>query len=167
MIKKHSYLPALLLAVASTLSYADPHGRGAYIEGNVGEIYASIHFLGVIASKFDSVGANVNAGYQFNNYLGAEAGFTQYAFSHGLNSFDLAGKFILPFQIANNDFNVFAKLGASSLGGHGGRAVAGLAGVGAGYAVTQNLDLNLQAQATTLGFFSLGLLSGGLTYHFN
>lgn len=158
---------ALILLTSACASFA-AHERGAYLEGNIGTLYESLDFFGIEFHEFGSVGLNANLGYQFNRYLAAEFGYTAYGINHHLlNNVDLAGKFILPFTIGNNNFNVFAKLGVADVFSGHDNSLLPMAGLGASYELTQNLDLNVQAQGVTQGFFSLGLLSTGLTYHFN
>ena len=170
MISNAKLISAIALLASCTSVFASPHESGAYIEGNIGTLYESVDILGIQASAFGSLGLNANLGYQFNRYLAAEAGYTAYGIGETggiVNGVDAAAKFILPFQIGESDFSVFAKLGVADLFKGGDNSVTPLAGIGAAYAITPNLDLNVQAQGVTEGFFSLGLLSTGLTYHFN
>lgn len=167
MYKKLALISTVVSLSLSSFAFAEPHSSGLYIEGNLGASYASLDFLGVEINKFSSLGINTNIGYQFNNYVGLEAGATRYAFDgNGLYGVDVAAKFILPFDMKNNDFNIFAKVGATTMGGGNDRLTTPLLGLGAAYGITQNLDVNVQATAASNGWFSFGLLTGGLTYHF-
>lgn len=166
MINKSLFLAPLSLALlTSSVAFAEPHNSGNYIEGNVGTLYATVSFWGDTYTQFGSVGANVNLGHQFMPYFATEVGYTNYGAS-SLNMVDLAAKLILPFNVNGNDFSVFAKAGPAYGFSPDDSGFIPFAGIGAGYSVNQNLDVTLQAQGVSEGFFSLGLLSAGLTYHF-
>lgn len=160
---------AIILGTSFTgIALAEPHDNGAYIEGNIGTLYASTHFWGVNYTYFGSVGANANVGYLFNRYFATEMGYTNYTLSRdSLNNVDVALKGILPFTIQNHDVSLFAKVGPAYVFSGGSGEVVPFAGIGASYRLTSHLDANIQAQGLTNGFFSLGLISGGLTYYFN
>lgn len=164
-LKITSLLVSFILALSFiNVAAAKPHERGAYLEGNIGTNYASFHFLGADYSEFDSVGVNANLGYQFFRYLALETGVTTY--NRGLIGVDAVLKAIVPLELGNNDISLFGKIGPAYVtDGHGDSLLPYL-GLGAAYAVTPNLDINVQAQGVTVGFASLGLLSAGLTYHF-
>lgn len=152
----------LALASLNNTSFAAIHDGGAYIEGNIGTLYSSFSLFDDEYTKFGSVGLNTNLGYQFNRYLAAEAGYTSYG-SNSLNNVDVAAKFILP---VTNDFSLSAKIGPAYIFKSGDSEFVPLAGIGAAYSITQSMDINVQAQGISNGFFSIGLISGGLTYHF-
>lgn len=159
---------SICLVVISTTALAVQHNEGAYVEGNLGTLYASVNFLGTNYTGYGSAGANLNAGYQFNQNIATEVGYTNYGLSgNSLNGMDAALKLILPFNIGANDYTVFMKLGAADVFDGGDNAVVALGGLGASYSMTQHLDLNAQVQGISAGFFGLGLMSMGLTYHFD
>lgn len=155
--------------VASEASEAPAiHENGAYIEGNVGAQYATVSIWGNTYGAFGSVGANFNAGYQWNRYFGTEAGYTLYGIGNGtINGVDLALKGIIPFTVGNSNMSVFGKFGGSYLFSDGDSEILPLVGAGVSYGLTSNLDLNVQAQTLLGGFYSFGLASVGLTYHFD
>ena len=164
--QQHKCVMALVIAAIASSTQAAPHEQGGYIGANIGTPYASVHLFDIKVAGFGSVGFNVNGGYLFNRHFALETGYVNYGF--GLNHADVAAKFILPFNINNNDFTVFAKAGPALIFNNSGGSYAGLfAGVGTSYAMTDKLDLNLQAEGSTFGWLSLGLISTGLTYHFD
>ena len=161
-------IAALVLAASMGSAVAAPRQSGMYLDANVGTLYATTSLFGIQYTKYGSIGANANLGYQFNQYIATEAGYTIYNFDgHSANNIDIATKFILPFNVGTNDFSVFAKLGAADVFSGGDHSVMALAGLGGSYAVTQKTDLTLQAQGVSNGFFSLGLISAGVSYHFD
>lgn len=153
---------SIILLSFNHLALAAIHDHGAYVEGNVGTLYSSFSFFGENYTQFGSVGANANLGYHFNKYFAAEAGYTNYG-ANALNNIDVAARFSLPLT---NDFSLFAKIGPAYVFKNSDRTLVPFAGIGASYSLTQQLDANVQVQSISDGFFSLGLLSGGLTYHF-
>ena len=166
MINKPLISIALIAACAAVSAEAAQHNQGGYIEGNLGTLYASVNLFHTKSTMIGSFGANANGGYLFTPNFAMETGYTNYGL--GLNNVDVAAKFILPFTISNNDFSVFAKVGPAYTFDNSGQGQALLfGGVGGSYALTDKLDLNLQAQGVTIGFFSLGLISTGLDYHFD
>ncbi len=158
-------LAVMLLVAASSCVEAKVHTRGAYVEGNVGTLYASVNIFGFGFSQFGSLGINASSGYLFNQSLATEVGYTNYGL--GLNTLDVAVKVIAPLKIQDNDFTVFAKVGPAFAFANGVSALTPFAGIGASYSMTDHLDANMQAQGISEGFFSLGLVSAGLTYYFN
>lgn len=162
-------LTALLVASASISSaFALTHESGAYADLNAGVLYASVSFLGYNYSAFGSAGLNTNLGYQFNRYFATELGYTAYGIDHDLlNNIDIAAKVIIPVVEGQHPISLFGKIGPSYVfaGGHGGTGAL-YTGLGAAYQMTDKLDLTAQAQGITQGFFSLGLVSLGVSYHF-
>lgn len=149
------------LLAANTFAYV--HENGAYLEGNVGTNFASLSVFGLNATAFNSVGGNINMGYQLNRYLAPEIGYTYYG-TFGINNVDVAIKGIIPFD---NRVSIFGKLGLGYIFAHGDNAALPLLGAGISYAVSNKWDINAQAQGVTIGFVSIGLVSMGLTYHFD
>lgn len=158
-------LSTLLIMMMAVNAEAKVHERGAYLEGNVGTLYASVNLFGIEFSQFGSFGINTNGGYQYSRYFATELGYTNYGL--GLNNIDAAAKFILPFGDGMNDYTVFAKVGPAFLFQGNNQGFLPLLGVGGSYSMNDHLDANIQAQGVTAGFFSLGLVSAGLTYHFD
>lgn len=109
-----------------------------------------------------------DAGYNFNQYLAVEAGYTQMAtvkvsgqtLSSENRMFDLVAKGTYPI---NTQFNIFGKLGAAythtklastiggaSIEGAGANgAIVPYFGAGVGYNLTKNVSFNVQGFATT------------------
>lgn len=158
-----------VFAASSTSSSAPaPHGSGAYIEGNVGTQFATVSVWDRTYSAFGSVGFNLNAGYQWNKYFGTEAGYTLYGVGNdSINGVDLALKGIIPFTVGNSNLSVFGKLGASHVFTSGYNDTLPMVGAGVSYGLTSKVDLNVQAQTLLGGFYTFGLASVGLTYHFD
>lgn len=157
---------AALLASVSLTTAATPHTKGGYIEANIGTLYASINLFGYEFSQLGSIGLNTNAGYQFSQNLALEMGYTNYGVS-SLNNIDGALKVIFPFELGNKDASLFVKAGPAFIFTNDGSTITPFLGVGASYALTDKVDATLQAQGISEGFFSLGLISAGLTYHFD
>ena len=95
---------------------------GWYIEGNAGSSRLSDFSLpGKISSS--GIGGNVNLGYKFMPYVGAEIGYSRYsgigiknsvgtkAAEGKIYSYDIAVRGILP--VSDSGFEAFAKVGAA------------------------------------------------------
>jgi hypothetical protein len=166
-LKMTKVMLATLLIVSPFVSqsgFAKAHDSGTYAEFNIGTLYQSLHFMNYNYSAFNSVGVNGSLGYQFATNIALEAGYTYYGY--GLNSVDAVAKVILPFTLGSQDFSVFAKLGPAYVFRGSDHGVLPYGGIGASYAINSSLDLTVQGQGITNGFFSLGLVSLGLAYHF-
>lgn len=161
-----SSLIGALILCSSLSAIAAPHTKGAYAELNLGTLYANVNLFGFSYSQLGSVGLNTNAGYQFNKNIALEMGYTNYGVS-SINNIDGALKVIMPLTINNNDASIFFKIGPAFLFDSSNLYITPFAGIGASYALTDKIDTTIQAQGISEGFFSLGLLSVGLTYHFN
>lgn len=160
-------LTAIALATLSISSaYAAVHESGAYLDLNAGVTYETIYLWGYHYDAFGNVGLNTNLGYQFNRYFAAEAGYTAYEEDGVLNNIDLAIKGILPISEGEHPVSLFGKIGPAYLFKGGDSTGALLVGIGGAYQMTDKVDFTLQAQGVTQGFFSLGLLSAGISYHF-
>lgn len=158
-------LPIIILTTGGS-AIASAAKNGPYIEGNIGTLYASVNFFGIQLSQFGSFGINANGGYQFNTHWATEMGYTNYGL--GLNNIDAAVKYIMSIGDDDSRFSLFGKIGpAFVFDNHGSSSLLPFAGLGAAYSINNNLDATIQAQGITVGFFSLGLVSTGLTYHFN
>jgi hypothetical protein len=163
--------PKLFALTLATLSFSVAHAStpdsGTYLDLNVGPLYESINFFGVQYTAFGNVGLNTNLGYQFNRNFATELGYTAYGIDHHvINNLDLALKVILPVTEGEHAVSLFAKTGPAFLFAGGDNTGALLVGVGGAYQINQKVDFTMQAQGITQGFFNLGLLSAGITYHF-
>lgn len=177
MMKKSKHLIPLVCAACITQAHASPAtdapqtfaaDKGYYVELNGGTLVAAT----ILSSDIyhGGFGANVNAGYQFNRYFAIETGYSYYnpqSNDFRLHLLDLAIKGILP---VTDRFNLFGKIGGDvgfALNDDETGPIGGiLVGVGGSYAITPQVDLNAQLVGMTIGVASVGLLSGGLTYHF-
>lgn len=124
---------------------------GWYIEGNAGSSRLSDFSLpGKISSS--GIGGNVNLGYKFMPYVGAEIGYSRYsgigiknsvgtkAAEGKIYSYDIAVRGILP--VSDSGFEAFAKVGAQR--------------------ITNRITIDDQAAATQLGIGSGSHSSTGL-----
>lgn len=94
----------LLLSLVASCTVASAQ---AYIDANVG-----------VNTSWNSLGLNVDAGYMFNKYLGAEGGVTYspgysytwgpYSYTTNYYMFDAAAKGVLPLS---SIFSLYGKLG--------------------------------------------------------
>lgn len=154
-----SFLGLIVLNSAN----ANVREQGAYLEGNVGTNYTSYNFWGQSKSEFSSIGLNTNLGYQFSRHFASELGYTYYG-NAGMNSVDAAMKGI----VLLNNVSLFGKLGAAYIFRSGKKSTAApYVGLGGSYALTPALDFTVQAQGSPFIVINVGLLSAGLTYHFN
>ena len=151
-------------------------------------IYAGIGIGGgIVNAEFkeytrDNAGlaGNANLGYQFNKYLGLEAGFAMYSKSKADGkdlatnnyAFDLAAKGIIPL---GSGFDAFAKLGAAMVHTKWASTIDGQAvpdggksyteptayfAAGFDYALTQHFLATLQGTATTNGSHVPSMFAG-------
>lgn len=196
------YLLAALGLVATcamtSVFAAIPVPSGWYLEGNVGS--SSVHngkYVNGGSTSGSGLGWNVNAGFRFMPFFGAEIGYTKYADTDGKilgqkvaktnsYSYDIAGKGILP--ISDTGAELFAKLGVVRINSHVKQTndafVAAnsivvnsgthtstnlLMGVGVEYAFLSNLMANIQWQRAKGNNIigDLDLLSAGLGYTFD
>jgi len=143
----------LTMPAFATMSVPD----GWYIEGNVGSTRLSNKSFSPASASSSGVGGNLNIGYKFMPYLGAEIGYTRYAntsikylgtkvASVKYYSYDIAAKGILP--ITNTGFEPFAKLGVERLNAH--------ASVTNG-AAANNISLSSSQHSSTGLYFGLGV----------
>lgn len=129
---------------------------GWYVEGNLGSSRANnVDYGSNTSANSSGFGWNVNGGYKFLPYFGAEAGYTQYAqndvTSSGIKvanvshySYDLAGRAILP--VGDYGFELFGKLGVARAHSHVANS-ASVPGVVVSYTGTNN---------NTCAYFGLG-----------
>lgn len=171
---------------------------GWYVEGNVGTSRLNNYSNGRNTSidNGSGFGWNVDAGYKFMPYFGAEIGYTAYGNANINNSggvkaatvksrysYDLAAKGMLP--ITDSGFELFGKLGiarlhvnAADVGGLARAAnigvgtqnkTGGYIALGGDYSFMPNLAANLQWARAQGGKNSTGnadLFSLGVTYLF-
>lgn len=169
-------LATLGMAAASNSMAASDNGSndsaGIFVSGNLGYSnadYEKADFLPTpVSLKTSGFAWNANVGYQFNRYIAIEGGYTQFADvkasmddgvpasdTVSLGAFGLNVKGMLP--IANDRFDLFAKLGAMDMNEENTLAGSGLSkkqhagsswtpdlGVGAAYNVNKHIALSLQ-----------------------
>jgi len=143
------------LAFLSSVYAAIPIPKGWYADGSVGITNSKQKSSDSDDDSDDSnssssktdFGFNVNAGYKFLPFFGAEAGYTSYGISSGGftgdYSIDVAAKAIIPFQEIGAE--IYAKLGAAYLNIKDGSNATGLYyGFGADYWLTPNMAILIQ-----------------------
>lgn len=156
---------ATLLISSPMCLYAETTGWnrhiGPYSEINLG---TNLFYSGHAAAL--GLGWSAAIGNHFNNIFALEAGFMQnYAGSCHTNIPYLTTRFDVPIV---DKVNFIGKLGAmyaseKNLGG----IVLPYVGIGASYSLTPKVDFQVQYQGAVYGSAGAGLLSAGLTYHFN
>ena len=162
-----TFIAELLLAAVNMAAFANMSQTGFYVEGNAGVSLVNISFGDFNSSGRGGLGLNVNGGYQFNKYFGTEIGVTRYSdVGSSMTSYDAAVKGIIP--IDEGQFSLFGKAGVSRVEDPTDNSgiFAPFLGVGGSVSLTQNIDFTVQLSGFTLGFVSLGMLSGGLIVHF-
>lgn len=157
---------------ASDNSNSSNDSAGIFVSGNLGysnAAYKKADFSPTpVSLKTGGFAWNANVGYQFNRYIAIEGGYTQFAdvkasmndgvqFSDtlALGAFGVNVKGMLP--IANDRFDLFAKLGAMDMNEEETLAGSGLSrkirvgsswtpdlGIGAAYNVNKHIALSLQ-----------------------
>lgn len=159
-----------------------------YVDGGMG--YGKTDTAGISLPKLDENGLvyTFGGGYQFNNYLGLEAGYTRFPdvkasknlIAKDNKLIDIAAKGILPLS---NKFNVFGKLGVARVGSdfaqgvftNDGRSISGsqskilpYLGAGLGYSLTQNVDFSVQLAGSPRSGVMPAMygLTAGITYKF-
>lgn len=143
----------------------DSNPAGFIVSGNLGYAKQDAKVVAPLTAKdLRGFAWNANAGYQFNQYLAVEAGYTRFSdvkaalgsnkFDAQLYGIDLLAKAIYPI---NEQFNVFAKAGAMDMyqkGVFNGVTVTKRSrivpefGVGTSYNVTPHVALTLQGITT-------------------
>ncbi len=168
-----SIVSAAALATASiamaggmtSMAASQPSAAGAFVSGNLGYAKQDDAIKApIVAKDLRGFAWNVNAGYQFNEYLALETGYTRFSDVKAaagasktdaqLYGIDLLAKAIYPI---NDQFNVFAKAGAMNM--YRKTSVASSPsvrqtrivpefGIGTGYNLTHNVALTLQGITT-------------------
>lgn len=119
----------LSLAILSllTLNLAYAATPGAYVGAGVGKTQLELPGMNHYSKETDGPGGRAYAGYNFNEYLGIEAGIAHYAkakylgtatytgssLEYSMNAIDLVAKTYLPF--AEKRFNIFALGGVAAV----------------------------------------------------
>ena len=159
--------------------------KGIYVSLNGGYSKVDETIKGSRKQHNSDFGANANLGYKFAPVIATEAGFSWYSSENfdndikGDNNFaiDLALKLMLPFEPTG--LSLFAKAGPAMVhhrlkdgtqpvehvGDHTRPAL--YYGGGIGYAISQNLAVDVQASATTKNgktMPAMYLLTAGITY---
>lgn len=156
---------------------------GVYVSGNLG--YGHYNDKNVVAKDRRGFTWNANLGYQFNQYLAVEGGYIHFngikvqqagsATNANLYGLDLVVKGILPI---NDQFNVFAKVGAMRLDGKLSSTTAQSAkskivpvfGVGAAYNINKQVAVDVQGLYTTAAknsFRQTATVLAGVSYKFS
>jgi hypothetical protein len=138
-----------------------------YLEGNAGVSRVSTtKFFNFLGGTDYGFGVNVNAGYEWSRHIAIETGYTFYSIKgkHGHLS-DAVVKGILPLGV-DQRMKLFAKLGPGYAFGNSDHDFVLFGGVGAGYSLTNQMDINLQLQGSINNFGDVGLLSLGFSRHF-
>lgn len=177
-------IPICFFPLNAAIAGANSFNRhtGPYVEANAGYtfVWATASFLGSDFSQGAGVGFgwNVAGGYMFNDWVGAEVGYLQCIPKFDTENNDdsarvgggyLTARFNIPVQ---DRFSFIIKVGGMRLSASDKDVKDAVAaytlftGIGAGYALTDKLDLNVQFQGPNLIFVGAGVLSAGLTYHF-
>ena len=158
----------------------DPHVQaqsynkhtGFYVSGNIGSIAdresVDLFSFHITHASMGGYGLNGIVGYQINPYLAPEAGVSYYRrYGEEVMVYDAVLKGILPISTR---FNLNGKLGVGSYSSHNESQTVPYLGLGLGYALTPNLDIDFSMQGSYIDFgiatAGLALVSGGLTYHF-
>jgi OmpA-OmpF porin, OOP family len=192
MVKKLVFTSVVLSSlIYSTYGQAAVVDKGIYIDGSLGYGMVNEKAQWAIDNNNTGFGWNANLGYKFTRNWALEVGFydfpsedfTYYGYTlakaDSNYAFAIAGKGILPLA---DRFSLFGKLGLAvanhdfnngdayyiNAGSHSG-AVA-LLGVGASYALTNNLGLFVQGTATTKSGNTIPAMflgAVGLSYTFN
>jgi hypothetical protein len=135
------------------------NSAGYYVDGGLGFANSNVNILGDSYPYSNGFAGVVFFGYQFNSYFATEAGYN-YA-SPGYSLFPLAIKGILPLG-ADKRFKLFGKLGPTLTNS----SVEPFLGLGAGYAVTPNLDVAIEMNGTTTPSSGMSSTTINCIYHF-
>ena len=177
-----------LLCTVNALADSSP--QGFYLGADLGYsgVKQTVSNPPATKQKNTGFGFDVLGGYSFNQYLGAELGYTEFAnasYGNGITSknnyaIDVAAKGTMPLE---GGFSLFGKLGLASVH-HKLNVPAGTTpavsntgsfsryapylGAGASYQVSENVAANLQVTGTTKqgpvpGMY---LVAAGLTFNF-
>ena len=174
---KRNVLKVLVASLAITGFSATAYAadNGVYVEGQLG--YGNVDngsgdMLPFSSSAMsEGVSGRVAAGYQFNQYVAVEGGYTMtgqdFLSSVQQNAIDLEVKGILPLA---DKFNVFGKLGGAYVDQRSSDAdgVQPLYGLGIGYDISPQVSADL-SWTRVVGNDSIkdsNLFAVGVAYHF-
>jgi opacity protein-like surface antigen len=121
------YIVAPIITSIFFIGAADAAKKGAYVGANIG--YSNLsNFTDARKENEGGVGGGVFAGYNFNQYIGIEAGFRKYAdtnyqvndwdvitFNYMMHSFTLVAKAYMP--LGSSPFNLYFSLGLAGVYG--------------------------------------------------
>jgi OmpA-OmpF porin, OOP family len=149
----------LLTSMVISAQAAIPIPTGWYLEGNIGEPSVNgVTYATNTSQTTSGIAWNANIGYKFMPFFALEGGYTDYAttrseFSNTTvakttsQSYDLAGKVMLPIQ--NSGFEFMAKLGV-------GRAKSHTVNSDPAFATANNITVNAGTNNSTSLFYGLG-----------
>jgi OmpA-OmpF porin, OOP family len=184
-MKKQILALTMLTGLLTTGAFAAP-AQTPYLGGDIG--WGSIYQTGFGSG----VAGRIFAGYNFNEYLAAEAGYSKFAnanqnisifgttFHTTIKTYavDAVVKATLPLE---NGFNLFGKLGAAYLNEQASANIISNTytahnvlptyGLGAGYDINKNLNadvswMRIQHVGSNTNLNSTDLVGAGLTYSF-
>jgi OOP family OmpA-OmpF porin len=175
----------VLLTVVLAIGASAVRAQSVYVGANGGVSNWNVDWVGSSSSDKSGSGYRVYGGYNFNDQFGAEVFYLDLGKTSGDpgseikgSGYGAAGVFNLHFG-SSNDWVFIARLGLASIESTAtGTSADGkktsaqvLAGAGIGYAVTKNLilraDLDATAVKTTDGQSGgVALISGGITLQF-
>jgi len=167
MKRMFKFLALTACLLISTVTFASPTTHGVYVEATGGFVYINENLIGDFTES-GGFGWNTNLGFQFMKWLALDGGFSMYDMAGASNAYSahIAAKAILAFT---DRFNIFIKLGPgvmfsseSGVDSAGGLFYA----LGVSLALSKQLDLTVQTSGVTQLVDTVGLVSGGLTYHF-
>lgn len=133
----------VLLALCGVVS-----AEGVYIDGNVG----------VTTTQSMTTAYNLNAGYMFGNYIGAEGGYTG---GSGFNIWDAAVKGVVPFPL----LDIYGKFGLAYQDSFSSSNMGVLYGAGVSFPILPHLRLNIEDYAVS-GGVTQNFLMGGVQFKF-
>ena len=167
-------ITALLITSMTFVGLANAAKPGAYVVGGLG--YSQLeNFSDATAKGNGGLGGMLFAGYNFNRYLGVEAGYRSYAktnytvddfpdltFDYSMYAFTLVGKGYLPLGDAS-PFNIYVMLGAAQVYGKGNirltgtdlfvsnsnNALLATAGVGVSYNINSHFTTSVEINTTS------------------
>jgi hypothetical protein len=160
-IKKIAALASSIILTTTTFSAfaAIPIPTGWYVEGNIGEPSVNnVTYASNTSDSMSGIGWNINVGYKFMPFFALEGGYTDYGTANSdfsnttvakttSQSYDLAGKVMLPIQ--NSGFEFLAKLGI-------GRTKSHTVNQDTGFATANGITVNAGTNNSTSLFYGLG-----------
>jgi opacity protein-like surface antigen len=175
-------------SMAASTQSSNSNAAGVFVSGNLGYGKVDYRNTGLAAKYLRGFTWNANLGYQFNQYLAIEGGYTQFnsikvtagalQSTQTIHGISLLAKAIYPI---NDQFNVFAKAGAMDLIFKNSSNVVGATnarrerivpefGVGTSYNVSSNVALTLQGITTLAAKHNVPATYAayaGVSYKFN